>query len=187
MNYEDKADRSYMLEIICTSNEDFPQEVRTRLVGYLYDFFVSTLFLTKHLPNGPMGPLVNSAISVIRDLRAYLYIADDPISEEYSIDTLVFGRDDETNELKLIQVYMGRTNTYLLQEPDDEQVEVDTGFRDKHGDIIMSCNFVRYIDQVFMVIHNPHIKQWVLDNKDGQVRLIDVYKYVELTQLEDND
>ena len=113
-----KGDILFSVELVAMLpiGQLMPPEVEDRLVLYCADYFGSHLFLNKHLPNGPLGELVNTPFSVLRDLRAYLYIADDPISDVFCIDTIAFGRDDETNKLIMVRIFVTSPEEFHCDE-----------------------------------------------------------------------
>lgn len=175
----------FTLEFNNLDTEPLPKEVQERLINYCRDYFTNSLFLKKHLPNGTSGQLVNSAVSVLADLRAYLYIASDPISEEFGIQALAFGRDEVTGKLSRIKIFVFKMEDVHFSHEDDleeeeEEERVFTGFQDLKGTDIMSYDIVKYMGHMFQVIINPYTKEWVLDNTEGQVPLLSVYKEVEL-------
>ena len=178
---ENEFRKLYNLEFFCLSGVRLPKEVENRLIGYCVDFFTSQLFKVKHLPNGVRGPLVNSEVSVLRDLRAYLYIADDPISEEYSISRIEFQRCKQTQALTSIRLYVSSPEVVAVKLlPSVVEEDIPTGFRDMNGDPIPGGAVVKYEDQVFQVIMNPFTHRWVLDNENGQVDLLLCYREVSL-------
>ncbi len=185
----------FSLEFI-TLFKKVPEEIYNKLVVLVAEYFTSFLFLSKHLPNGITGEMVNGEGVVLRDLAAYLYITTDPLLLDYSISSLGVTRDKETNRIINLKVFVLTMNVHKVDIPkglfpppsltlpeEDAPTIEKTGFRDKHGKDICSNHLVILDGQCYAVVkvsEEPHSGQWALKNENNKQDLIECHWKVEI-------
>ncbi len=193
------GDGLFALEFF-TLFDKIPPEIHDKLVQLVAEFFISFLFLEKHLPNGPCGEMVNGESSVLRDLSAYLYITNDPCLLEYPINSIGVLREKATNRIISVKVFILTMKTQTIEIGENGgQIPIQkgsqtlqeaapsqkTGFRDKNEVDIWSNHMVFLDGEVYAIVREPSVNQlfdiqWCLKNEKKRVLLMDCHSKVEI-------
>ncbi len=197
-----EPDKLFSLEFI-TLFGNVPKDIYKKLVHLIVDYFTSSLFLSKHLPNGICGEMVNGEASVLRDLASYLYITNDPLLLDYPINAMGILRDKSTNDIATLKIFILTMKTQTIevmkngktlipivpsQQPTKEEKAIPekTGFRDKDEGHIFSNHMVRLDGEVYGIVKQEgamyDFAQWIMKNEKNSKFLMDCHWKVEIVE-----